>query len=346
MKIRLLLVFAASLAIGFGGCRSEEYCEVKGTVKGVEEGAKIEMQDAWNQYKVIATASVKDGAFAFHPNISAPTHVYLYQGDTQLKDFFLEPGTIFVDVDASDERDCFAGATGTVSNDALRTIKDLAASGDMHAGEVIQDEIMSAETTGPLAIYFADGLCKSSAQALRALDRLSSDLAGKAFVKNLQEELTRRAKTEPREEGSDFIPLFIDMEYPDANGNVVSLRSVVDNPDNRYVLLDFWATWCGPCLKALPQLIEVYAKYHENGFEIYSVSEDSSDKRWKPFLKENGMTWINVLDNHPGRKDSKAWKNYALNGIPTFVLIDGETGEIIARGNYLDLDAILSEKLL
>lgn len=333
------------LVIGASCSHSDDYV-VKGTIKGVNDGAKIEIQDAWNHYKVIASAKVKDGAFELHPDISAPTHGYLYQGSKQLKDFILEPGTVLVDVNAEDEMDFITGATGTVSNDALRKFTESSMRGDIEAAEALKAEILGAGQTGPLAIYFADGHCNSSVQALDALGRLSPDLANKKFVVDLKEELTRRARTEPRVEGSDFVPVFIDMAYPDAEGKVISLSSVVNNPDNRFVLLDFWATWCGPCVIALPQLKDVYTKYHEKGFEIYSVSEDPSDQRWKPFLEENGMTWVNVLDDNAGRKDSKAWKDYALNGIPTVVLIDGETGEIIARGNHLDLDTILSELLL
>lgn len=346
MKTRSTLIITAFISwIMTLSCSQADYCTVNGTVKGLEDGAKVEMQDAWDHYKVIGTATVQDGTFAFRPNISAPTHVYLYQGQNQLKDFILEPGTIIVEVDAGDEMDCFTGAAGTISNDTYRTLQDLAANGDMDAFERLRDEVLDAEQTGPLALLFADGMCESSAQALGVLDRLAPELVGKAYVASLREELSRRIKTEPRAEGSDFIPVFIDMKYPDAEGNPVSLSSVVNNPDNRYILLDFWATWCDPCVAALPKLKEVYAKYHGKGFEIYSVSEDPNDKRWRPFLAENGMTWVNVRDDHSGRKESKAWKDYSLNGIPTMLLIDGNTGEIIARGNHLDLDTLLSSLL-
>ena len=132
------------------------------------------------------------------------------------------------------------------------------------------------------------------------------------------------------------------MEFPDADGNPVKLSDVVGNPANRYVILDFWATWCSPCREALPKLREVYAKYHGMGVEIYSVSEDVNEKNWKQFIRDNGMIWINVRDTKPGRGSGTIWETYALSGIPTVLLIDGETGEILARDNHLDLDAILS----
>lgn len=111
------------------------------------------------------------------------------------------------------------------------------------------------------------------------------------------------------------------------------------------LMVDFWATWCGPCREAIPDLKALYAKYHEKGLEIYSVSEDPREASWKSFLTENGMTWINVLDTDAGRKNSKVWFEYALHGIPTTLLLDGETGAILFRGNLQDIEARLSSLL-
>lgn len=114
MKTKLLLSIVLSLLIGLGGCHSNQkqgdYCTVKGTVKGLKNGTKLILMDEFQDFKVIATTTVKDGAFEFHPDISAPTHVYLYtRDDDQLKDFILEPGTILVEVDATDEDDYQTG---------------------------------------------------------------------------------------------------------------------------------------------------------------------------------------------------------------------------------------------
>ena len=344
LTVCCLMVAAVALAIGVSGCRNNqpEYCTVKGTIKGLKEGTKIRLEDEFDHFKVIETTRVKDGQFEFHPRISSPTHVYLYsQDDTQLKDFFLEPGTIVVDVDASDEEDYEVNnATGTAANDIFKKIDELENSGDQEAVEALKREVINAEQAGPLALYYA-AHWNSSAEALGILDRLMPELAEKQYVAELREELTRRLKTEPAPEGSKP-NYFIDMTYPDATGKPVSLKSVVNNPANRYVLLDFWATWCSGCVEKVPQLKELYAKYHEKGLEIYSVAENPDVDYWKTFIKEKGMTWVNVCDDQPGR-DSKAWKDYTLPGIPTVLLIDGETGAIIARD--VDMDKILGELL-
>lgn len=345
MNLRKLFPSACLLVICLAACQSQpEYCTVKGSIRGVKDGTRLELQDEYDQFKVLDAVRVKKGAFEFHPRISAPTHVYLYTGrGKQLKDFFLEPGTIIADVDATDEKDMAIGASGTPSNDFGREADLLYASGENEAAQARWEDLIDSGENGILALYYADDISNSAVKALDVLGRLSSDIASKPYVARLGEELTRRARTEPAPPGSGSANYYIDMEYPDADGNPVSLSSVVDNPANRYVLLDFWATWCEPCLESLPGLKALYAKYHGIGLEIYSVAEDSQDGYWKSFLEDNGMSWVNVRDANPGRKNSKAWHDYALHGVPTLLLIDGTTGEILYRGHLDGVEAYLHQ---
>ncbi|MCR4825350.1 MAG: AhpC/TSA family protein [Bacteroidales bacterium] len=319
---------------------STHYCTVKGTVKGLEDGTKLELENEFNHFEIVGKGVVKNGTFEINPNVSAPTHVYLYTKDgEQLKDFFLEPGTIIVNVDASDEKDYLTGATGTLTNEISHKYRTLVKSGNQEAAKALMDSVLDAEQTGVLALYFAPDYYKSSTQALSVLDRLSPELAKLEYVADLREELTRRLKTDPGKK-------YINMEYPDRNGKPISLSSVINNPNNRYVLIDLWATWCESCVEMVPELVELYAKYHEKGFEIYSLSMDPESRydMWKTFIAENKMNWINVCDRSGGRENSKVWHNYALGGIPTTLLIDCQTGNIIAR-NEPELDKIL-DKLL
>ena len=345
MKKSYIITFLSVLLIGFGACQSQpDYCTVKGSVKGLKDGTRLELQDDYDHFKVIAKTRVKDGAYELHPCVSEPTHVYLYTGGgEQMKDFLLEPGTIVADVDATDEMDYAAFAEGTPSNDLLRKINQLEKAGDLDAADSIRAEVINAEETGILALYMADGHGATAAQGLVVLDRLSEDLAAKTYVTEFRETLTRRARTEPAPEGSETPNCFIDMEFPDIDGNLISLSSVVNNPANRYIILDFWATWCSPCRESIPELQALYTEYHDKGLEIYSVSEDVTEKNWKNFLPESGMNWINVRDTHPGRDDKSMWTEYALRGIPTMLIIDGETGAIIVRDSMKDIATVVTE---
>ena len=345
MKTKLLSTIALLLLIALSGCHSNQnhsdYCTVKGTVKGLKNGTKLELQDEFQHFKVIATTTVKDGAFEFHPDISSPTHVYLYvTNKKQLKDFILEPGTILVEVDADDEEDYRYGAHGTPSNDTERRFRALADKGDHEAAKAIMDSIMGTEQTGALALDFANNICDSTAQMLDVLDRLTPELANLEFVAGFREDLIRRLNTEAG-------GMYIDMEYPDVDGNPISLSSVVNNPNNRYVLVDFWATWCSSCVVILPELAEIYAKYHEKGLELYGVSMDVYPKEWEKYVKAKNFAWINVCEGcGGGKQNSKAWYDYSLSGIPTTVLIDCQTGIIIARDRKTDeLDVMLDELL-
>ena len=350
MRIRLFIPFLAGLIICLSACQQSQtqsgYCTVTGTVKGIKNGTKLELQDEYDNFKIVASTRVKGWAFELHPNVSAPTHVYLYTNrGRQLKDFFLEPGTIVADIDDTDEYDYEICAVGTPANDFCKETDLLFLRKDYDTAMARWKDIIDAGENGVLALYYAENVSDSSIEALDVLDRLSPEMASKPCIDELRDELSRRTKTEPAPAGSDRANYFIDMEYPDADGNPISLSSVVNDPSNRLVLLDFWAVWCDPCREAVPSLKALYAKYHGKGLEIYSVSEDTKDETWKPYLSENGMTWVNVRDVNAGRKNSQVWSEYALTGIPTTLLLDGPTGEILSRSTLRVIEAEIASLL-
>lgn len=123
----------------------------------------------------------------------------------------------------------------------------------------------------------------------------------------------------------------ISMEDPNQ-----TMRSLSDLR-GQYVLVDFWASWCGPCRKENPNVVRTYHKYKDKGFEIFSVSLDEDKKRWENAIAADGLVW----DNHVS--DLKGWKSevvslYGFNGIPYTVLIDPD-GKIVAtnlRGSALE----------
>lgn len=115
-----------------------------------------------------------------------------------------------------------------------------------------------------------------------------------------------------------------DFTQPDSSGNAIALSSL----RGKYVLLDFWASWCGPCRAESPNLVKAYQTYSSKGFTIFSVSLDQDRKKWIKAIEEDRYTW-------PQAGDMKGWQNaaardYGVQGIPFNVLLN-DKGVVIAR---------------
>jgi thiol-disulfide isomerase/thioredoxin len=125
----------------------------------------------------------------------------------------------------------------------------------------------------------------------------------------------------------------------DAGGKPVSLVAF----KGQYVLLDFWASWCGPCRAENPNVVKAYQQYHPKGFAILGISLDDSKDRWLAAVKKDQLSWTQV-------SDLKGWQNsvadlYGVKGIPMNYLLDKD-GKIIAKGlRGEDLDKKLAELL-
>lgn len=85
-----------------------------------------------------------------------------------------------------------------------------------------------------------------------------------------------------------------DFTMPDSSGNNVNLHTTISG--NRYTLVDFWASWCGPCRHEFGTIKELYAKYHDQGLEVMGVTMDEEPERWKEAVRDEAIRWINVID--------------------------------------------------
>ncbi|HEX5219280.1 MAG TPA: redoxin family protein, partial [Verrucomicrobiae bacterium] len=144
--------------------------------------------------------------------------------------------------------------------------------------------------------------------------------------------MKRQAEAKKRRDALVVGSKFPDFEEKDLAGKPLSIAGV----KGKVVLIDFWATWCGPCVAELPNVLEAYEKHHASGFEIIGISLDRDRQKLESFIKEKNMTW-------PQFFDGKFWENklsqhYGINSIPATYLLDSE-GTIIAtnlRGKKLE----------
>lgn len=123
-----------------------------------------------------------------------------------------------------------------------------------------------------------------------------------------------------------------EIALPDTTGAVVKLSSM----KGKYVLVDFWAKWCGPCRQENPNVVRVFNKYKDKGFTVFGVSLDRSKQDWLKAIKDDNLTWTHVSDLKYWQ--SEAAKTYNISGIPFSLLVDPK-GIIIAknlRGRALD----------
>lgn len=109
-------------------------------------------------------------------------------------------------------------------------------------------------------------------------------------------------------------------------GKVIKLSSL----RGKYVLIDFWASWCRPCRMENPNVVRLYKKYKDRGFTIYSVSLDQDAEAWKRAIASDGLEWPNHVSDLLGWNSSMP-ALYGFNGIPYTVMLDKE-GNIIATG--------------
>lgn len=323
-------------------------CEIVGGVDNLNEVGYVYLTDEWGSRSVIDSAKLENGGTFHFKNVKhQPTFSQLLlKGGRPISYVFVDNGKIRV---SGNYETGAITASGTLANDAFESMmstskqymadyRQAVSSGDKDkAAEIeatfdaMQLEYWEANKENVFGLFMLRQLAysESAVKTIERVNALPEELKSLPMAVRLKESAERKFKTEPQVEGSDYVPHYIDIDQPNVNGENISLKSVVENKANRYVLLDFWASWCGPCMGEMPVLKEAYKLYHKKGFEIYGVSFDAKHESWKGAIEKQQMKWVNVSTLE--RFDNPAANDYAVESIPTNFLIDCSNGVIIAK---------------
>ena len=296
MKKALIGLLAAGTLVGCGG---NTYTITGKLDPGITDSVFL-MQGNPENPTIASAAVAADGTFKIKGTIDQPDLAILTNRHRQGIGFiFLEPGKI--DVKTADLGQFQVG--GTRSNEIFQPINDSLG--------MLQGQFLVAMQENDMEKFdslnqVANGIMR------RALDNNSDNLVGVYFFGNLYNEIGKP---------------YLEIALPDSLGETVSVTPLIG--PGKWVLIDFWATWCSPCRGELPYLKEAFKEFGPKGFNIYGVSLDNDAESWKEFLVKEEMTWPNVIAVTDG-KSAPIVEEYGIRSIPTNFLISPE-GKIVAK---------------
>lgn len=351
MKKLLLTIMSAMLLTSVS---AQNGYTITGTAEGTEKGDTIflcEMQGFFAMVPV-DTAVVKKGQFVFSGQFDGCTHRYLvatHKGETiGMAAILLENAPIKIQMYKDEKKNIVEGGPSNtlwqeyeegakVFDD--RMAHDWAVCLDTTVAEKdkIKERLVvstySADRTNytkrfmlqhvgtPVADYLLQGVLKefSKEEQEQVLDLFGQQKNQYFVYKTLMKERKAEAAT-------GVGAMYTDFSMPDPNGKVISISEYVSK--NKYTLVDFWASWCGPCRAEMPNVLKTYDMYHAKGFEVVGVSLDNNKEAWVKAIGQLKMPW-------PQMSDIKGWgcegaALYNVKAIPANVLID-QQGKIVAK---------------
>lgn len=350
MKKILLMATAGLLA--FASCQEKAGYTIKGTIEGVAEGDTVYLQNFVDGSLVkMDSAVVKGGAFEFKgtpDSVTVSRYVtYRKNGMRMTAMVFIEKGDITLNMGAEANK-----VAGTMCNDAYQQFMDKFVAINKEMSEIYQKsktdttltddqrkdlekQLAEKDSLGTEMVYncineninnlvgvqlltsYANAFETAKVKAL--LDKVPAAYSADKDIVALKEHIATIEKTEVGQK-------FIDFAMNTPEGKEVKLSDFISQ--NKYTLIDFWASWCGPCRAEMPNLVAAYNAFKAKGFGIVGVSLDNNAEAWKKAIKDLNITWAQM-------SDLKGWscegaKLYGVRAIPATVLVDQE-GTIVAR---------------
>lgn len=345
------LILLAAILLASCSTKVKNEFVINGTVDTVFNG-KIYLQKRVDAPLVtIDSAQLADGKFSFKGTVDYPEVYYLTIPATKSSvPFFIEQAEIIVNIRTKDiNKSKISGSKSQAEYDNYLDVLDqynarIKESYQMYnkaqeLGDAVKaqyfDSLINvlddersrtsknfvlknpASWVSPYIIYRNSYTYEKEEleQALNGFDTVLSHSVYTGFMQAYLATLKRTSVGQP----------YVAFTQQDSTGMNVPLSSFVGR---NYLLVDFWASWCSPCRAENPNLVSLYNKYHERGFDIFGVSFDTKRERWLKAIKDDSLTWTHVSDLQGW--ENRAGKLYGIRSIPANVLLD-TNGTIIAR---------------
>lgn len=366
--MKKIIFFLSAIAILATSCGEKDAFTITGKLpSGEYDGQQVYLKtlgENWNGRELISidTVAVANGQFVFKGLAKEGPMLHFIVLDDAPENMkrpvavIVEPGQIEVTMDS------ISSVKGTSVNNSLQAYntKMKAASEEMrNLYKQFSDTTITAEKKAELEKEAQASYEKRTAETFNFVkDNIKNQLGTYYFLMNsyafdvdqqkeLLAGLDEKYKTDERiqkieakvkaMEATSVGQTFTDIKAKTPEGKDAALSDYAGK--GKYVLVDFWASWCGPCRAEMPKVVELYKQYKDKGFEIVGISLDRTNDDWVKGIKELGITWPQISDLKFW--DSEGAALYGVSSIPHMLLIDKD-GKIIERGITPDQ---LAEKL-